>query len=153
LERINQGAFCESGLKSIVIPSSVVFLGQSSFSRCRSLESVRFENGSRLERLTEDVFDQSRVNFRFVYQEFTKNSATKVKHPSSAVDCKPKTVDRTSSTIERRSSAHRERAPSLQSLGQGPKKPDQHLCGRATQGPVKPVRIPISHPVQESLRP
>jgi hypothetical protein len=37
-------------LKSILIPSSVVVLGPSSFSGCKSLESVTFESGSRFAR-------------------------------------------------------------------------------------------------------
>jgi hypothetical protein len=56
LERIEEQAFCESGLKSIWIPSSVVVLGKSSFRDCKSLESVTFESGSRLERIEESAF-------------------------------------------------------------------------------------------------
>jgi hypothetical protein len=46
LERINESVFAESGLKSIVIPSSVVASGES-------LEYMAFENGSRLEQTDE----------------------------------------------------------------------------------------------------
>jgi hypothetical protein len=42
-----------------VIPSSVVVLGEKSFSRCKWLESVRFERGSRLERIEESAFTDS----------------------------------------------------------------------------------------------
>jgi hypothetical protein len=56
LERIEEYAFCGSGLKSIEIPSSVVVLGNSSFCQCKSLESVTFESGSRLERIEECAF-------------------------------------------------------------------------------------------------
>jgi hypothetical protein len=56
LERIEESAFQSSGLKSIVIPSSAVVLGKSSFRDCRSLESVTFESGSRLERIEESAF-------------------------------------------------------------------------------------------------
>jgi hypothetical protein len=42
--------------RSIVIPSSVVVLGEWSFSWCKSLESVTFESGSRLERIEESAF-------------------------------------------------------------------------------------------------
>jgi hypothetical protein len=59
LERIEESAFCGTGLKSILIPSSVVTLGKGSFCRCKSLESVTFENGSRLERIEESAFRQS----------------------------------------------------------------------------------------------
>jgi hypothetical protein len=56
LERIEESAFCGSGLKSIEIPSSVVVLGKKSFYECKSLESVTFESGSRLERIEEYAF-------------------------------------------------------------------------------------------------
>jgi hypothetical protein len=45
--------------RSIVIPSSVVVLGQGSFYECESLESVTFESGSRLERIEELAFSGS----------------------------------------------------------------------------------------------
>jgi hypothetical protein len=45
--------------RSIVIPSSVVVLGKWSFYNCKSLESVRFEGGSRLEQIEECAFQQS----------------------------------------------------------------------------------------------
>jgi hypothetical protein len=41
--------------KQIVIPSSVVVLGEESFCEGESLESVRFESLSRLERIEIDV--------------------------------------------------------------------------------------------------
>jgi hypothetical protein len=56
LERIQESAFYESVLKSILIPSSVVVLGERSFYGCESLESVTFESGSRLERIGESAF-------------------------------------------------------------------------------------------------
>jgi hypothetical protein len=43
--------FKGSGFKSIEIPSSVVVLGERSFSECQSLESMTFESGSHLERI------------------------------------------------------------------------------------------------------
>jgi hypothetical protein len=46
-------------LKSIEIPSSVVVLGKWSFYECKSLESVTFESGSRLERIEESAFSWS----------------------------------------------------------------------------------------------
>jgi hypothetical protein len=59
LEGIWDSGFGESGICSIVIPSSVVLLGKMSFFQCRSLESVTFENGSRLERIEESAFSMS----------------------------------------------------------------------------------------------
>jgi hypothetical protein len=73
LERIEESAFCLSGLKSILIPSSVVILGKWSFSVCKSLESVTFESGSRLERIEKSMFERSRVNFGLLSQELTRS--------------------------------------------------------------------------------
>jgi hypothetical protein len=61
LERIAESTFACSGLISIVIPSSVVILGRSSFCGCRWLEYVTFENGSRLERIEECAFSESEL--------------------------------------------------------------------------------------------
>jgi hypothetical protein len=46
LSRFEAGAFCRSGLTSILLPASVTFIGESCFSRCGSLASIRFESGS-----------------------------------------------------------------------------------------------------------
>jgi hypothetical protein len=59
LERIEESAFRETMLHSIVIPRSVVVLGKSSFTWCKWLESVVFENGSRLERIEALAFQSS----------------------------------------------------------------------------------------------
>jgi hypothetical protein len=56
LEGICDSGFRESELRSIVVPSSVVVLGKESFHGCRSLESVTFESGSRLERIERSAF-------------------------------------------------------------------------------------------------
>jgi hypothetical protein len=56
LERIEEHAFQQSGLKSIEIPSSVVVLGKESFCECKSLEFVTFKNDSQLERIEEYAF-------------------------------------------------------------------------------------------------
>jgi hypothetical protein len=56
LKWIEESAFQESGLQSIMIPSSVVVLGKDSFCQCKSLESVTFENGSHLKRIEEFAF-------------------------------------------------------------------------------------------------
>jgi hypothetical protein len=44
---------------SVMIPSSVLVLGKSSFSWCKSLESVTFERVSCLERIDEEAFRES----------------------------------------------------------------------------------------------
>jgi hypothetical protein len=59
--RIEDCACSGSGLKSILIPSSVVVLGKSSFYECSSLESVTFESGSRLERIEESAFSNDKA--------------------------------------------------------------------------------------------
>jgi hypothetical protein len=64
LERIEAQALSWTGLKSIVIPSSVVVLGKKSFDGCKSLKSVTFENGSRLERIGKFAFSNTPVSFR-----------------------------------------------------------------------------------------
>jgi hypothetical protein len=72
LERIEESAFSQSGLKSIEIPSSVVLLGKKSFYQCESLESVTFESGSRLERINKSMFEGRRVSFGSVSGEFMR---------------------------------------------------------------------------------
>jgi hypothetical protein len=42
-----------------MVPSSVVVLGDSSFCGCKSLQSVTFESGSRLERIEKCAFQLS----------------------------------------------------------------------------------------------
>jgi hypothetical protein len=59
LEKIAESGFRESQLKSIVIPSSVLILGESSFRACDWLRSVVFEHGSRLERIGKWAFKES----------------------------------------------------------------------------------------------
>jgi hypothetical protein len=49
LDRFDGSAFYESGLTSVVIPSSVVVSAKSSFHFSTSLASVAFESDSRLE--------------------------------------------------------------------------------------------------------
>jgi hypothetical protein len=56
LEGIDFGAGEFSELKSIAVPSSVVFLSKKSFRFCKSLDSVTFGSGSRLERIDESAF-------------------------------------------------------------------------------------------------
>jgi hypothetical protein len=56
LNRMEESAFASSGLKSIIIPSSVEILCKSCFASCESLESVLFENDSKLQRIGEAAF-------------------------------------------------------------------------------------------------
>jgi hypothetical protein len=56
LQRIEEYAFSSSGLKSIIIPSSVEHLCKSCFSCCNSLSSISFETGSNLQRIEESDF-------------------------------------------------------------------------------------------------
>jgi hypothetical protein len=73
LERIELNTFVLSGLKSILIPSSVVVLGEDSFQFCASLESVLFESDSRLKRIEESMFRDSRISFQSVSREFANS--------------------------------------------------------------------------------
>jgi hypothetical protein len=52
-------------------------LGKESFSGCKSLESVRFESGSRLERIDKSMFEDSDVSFRSISQEFARRNHQK----------------------------------------------------------------------------
>jgi hypothetical protein len=56
---MDEKAFYWTGLKSIVIPSSVVVLGRGSFAECKSFESVTFDSGSQLERIDDMAFSGS----------------------------------------------------------------------------------------------
>jgi hypothetical protein len=62
LEGIAESVFYGSALRSIMIPSSIIVLGKSSFGECRSLEYVIFENGSRVERIERLAFALSGLN-------------------------------------------------------------------------------------------
>jgi hypothetical protein len=75
-------AFHGSGLNSIVIPSSVAVLGKSSFSECKSVRSVIFENGSQLERFEESAFYGSGL------QSIVIPSSVVVLDKSSFSECK-----------------------------------------------------------------
>jgi hypothetical protein len=48
-----------SGLKSIIIPSSVEVLGEFCFSNCHSLSSITFESDSHLQRIEKSAFSSS----------------------------------------------------------------------------------------------
>jgi hypothetical protein len=59
LQRIEEGAFAGSGLKTIQITASVEVLCKCCFSKCTSLTSVTFESNSKLQRIEERAFEQS----------------------------------------------------------------------------------------------
>jgi hypothetical protein len=59
LLRIEKGAFRETGLREIVIPTSVKVLGEGCFARCKSLKFVRFESDSKLVRIRKGAFRES----------------------------------------------------------------------------------------------
>jgi hypothetical protein len=56
LEQIQKFAFAWSGLKSIVIPPSVIFLDKHSFAKCEWLDSVLFERGSKIGEIEQCAF-------------------------------------------------------------------------------------------------
>jgi hypothetical protein len=56
LSRLEERAFCESGLTSIHLPASVTVIGEACFSYCRSLASITFESGSQLSELAKWAF-------------------------------------------------------------------------------------------------
>ncbi|MDR1267623.1 MAG: leucine-rich repeat domain-containing protein [Holosporales bacterium] len=57
LERIEENAFCGSGVQSIFIPASLKELRSRCFARCWSLTSVVFEGGSCLQVIDESAFE------------------------------------------------------------------------------------------------
>jgi hypothetical protein len=61
LKHISSSTICRyfGAERSVVIPSSVRILGQSSFSACKSLKSIRFEDGSQLDKIEEFAFSES----------------------------------------------------------------------------------------------
>ena len=56
LKKIGVGAFSGSGLKSITIPKNVASIEKNSFSNCKSLLNVYFEDGSVLDTIGEEAF-------------------------------------------------------------------------------------------------
>jgi hypothetical protein len=48
LLRIEKYAFNETGLVEMIVPSSVAFLGDRCFAKCKSLSSVRFGSWSKI---------------------------------------------------------------------------------------------------------
>jgi hypothetical protein len=67
LQQIEEFAFYASGLRTIVIPSSVAHLYKSCFSHCLSLASISFETRSNLEQIESGAFAScphlQRINF------------------------------------------------------------------------------------------
>ncbi len=61
LTHIRDDAFAKSGIKSVVIPNSVTYLGCGSFSRT-PLEKLRFEEGCRITRLLESTFEHTNLS-------------------------------------------------------------------------------------------
>ena len=53
--------FDNSGLQSITIPSTITEIGQSAFSRCRSLSTVTFASGSTLTTIGGWAFEKANI--------------------------------------------------------------------------------------------
>jgi hypothetical protein len=62
LVRIEKSAFTGSGLKCIVIPSSVEFFGDECFSECKHLQSMTFDANSRLRHIGRKIFFGSAIS-------------------------------------------------------------------------------------------
>ena len=56
LEEIGEGSFQESSLAEIVIPKSVVTIGEKAFAECDMLEKVTIQEGSALEKIESRCF-------------------------------------------------------------------------------------------------
>ena len=61
LEKIGLEAFMESGLENVEFPASLRTIAQGVFSKCKSLKTVRFNEG--LEALGTDVYPQEEADF------------------------------------------------------------------------------------------
>jgi hypothetical protein len=59
LQRIEEYAFYETGVKNVQIPSSVEFIGKKCFYGCNSLCEITFESRSKLQRIEESAFSVS----------------------------------------------------------------------------------------------
>ena len=57
LEDLGQYCFKETALGEIVIPKSIIYIGERAFSSCSELTKVVFARNSELEIFEEDVFD------------------------------------------------------------------------------------------------
>jgi hypothetical protein len=85
LERIEESSFSINGLKLILIPSSVIVLGKSSFHVRMSLEQIVFESSSRLERIDRSVFLASPVNFELASEEERRTKSQEL-HENQSFD-------------------------------------------------------------------
>jgi hypothetical protein len=56
VQRMDEEAFYQTRLCSIVFPASLSVVGKSSFESCQSLEMISFERNSRLQRIEEKTF-------------------------------------------------------------------------------------------------
>ena len=61
LQTIDNNAFSHSAIKSIRIPSSVTFIGESAFSDCEQLESIEIPNDSKLKTIDNNAFYHSKI--------------------------------------------------------------------------------------------
>ena len=61
LQTIGPGSFRESGIKAITIPSNVMIIGSYAFAGCEGLVKIEFEQGSKLERLDEKCFRETKM--------------------------------------------------------------------------------------------
>jgi hypothetical protein len=63
IEILGESSFCESRTERIVIPSSVRIFESYCFSKCEALESIEFENDSKLFRIESFAFAWSSLKF------------------------------------------------------------------------------------------
>ena len=62
-EKIGNHWFCDSEIESVEIPASVKEIGPDASYRCRSLRSVTFAEGSRLEKIGAGSFCESVIDW------------------------------------------------------------------------------------------
>ena len=67
LEKIGLEAFMESGLENIELPASLRTVAQAAFAKCKSLRTVKFNEG--LEALGADEYRDDGKMWRGVFQE------------------------------------------------------------------------------------
>lgn len=56
IQSVERGAFAESGLTSVFIPTTLTYLGQRAFADCSDLQSVEFEEGHKMLSLSNYLF-------------------------------------------------------------------------------------------------
>ena len=52
-------AFFGTSIEKVFIPKTILYIGNGVFEQCKSLNEVRFESGSKLEKMFYDVFEQA----------------------------------------------------------------------------------------------